>query len=1023
MDNTIENLEIRVTTSGDAAANAFGRLASSAERLKGASRGAAQAVSGFTDNVKEAGKGTKEAGKDALEASKNVRNLGKNAKDAGEAAKKGAHGIANFWNQLKRVAFYRFVRTVLKEIAATFKEGITNLYQWSSAVDGRFAKSMDKIATSTLYLKNSLGAMLAPIINTLAPVIDWIVDRIVDVINWINKLFAALSGSQTYTVAKKVATTWADAGKSAAGSARSAADDIKRTILGFDEINKLEKQNTSSGGSGSGNSTPGIDYTDMFEERRLDGWMSKLASFIDKFNLQIPAVFGTILGGFAAIKAAISAVSKLSLGWLKDMAGKTITIGVKLIRRGWETLKGWALRFGEAVVDLAVRIKTSALELWAKFSAAWSVLNPVLKVGIIASVTAAALWLALQLDWSKAPEKILQVKTAIVTTAQKLWRDFQQDWYEIGQKVLGFSVVISTTAAYLWQTLQKAWGDAKSHVLKVSVVIATTASALWTLLKNTWNREVVGRALQVSAAISTAASDLWQKLKEGWGDAKTRVLNVGARIVTAVSGLWETLKSEWYEHTRTLNVGIKPEFAADGSQAGATGSTWYEKAWSWIKKNWIVVAAAGLGVAVAISTGPAALGTMLSTLWGKAVAFVGGVLPFAVAPALAESNDPYYKSGSQYTQDFYDKNIAPLTSGFGGATAGGAQYSEFIGAGRKSTSSTSSTSTTKTTYFDSDEAKKQLQKFNEVVKNGWKAVSETTAKLWTEINGSVINGLKNIETAITLKIPVYNNLFSKGMYAINSTVALAMTQMLSTYLNGLNNIETSTNIKFNSISSTVQRGWYQVNANTATAMTQMVSSVINGMNNVNTVVANRSVSIANTVAGIGWNRVGNDIVYGIGRGIYDTWDWLKSVIKDLAKATYNAAKKALGINSPSKVFSDGVGKMIGLGMAQGIDNSARSVMDSMDALNANMLSRLTPYTQVGANVSGTVEYAMESAASVAPTNTDNRQQEVAVLQSILDMLRYMSENPIPAEITASSVQRALNRSNVRAGVTTVPVGQ
>ena len=103
---------------------------------------------------------------------------------------------------------------------------------------------MDRIATSTLYLKNSLGAMLSPLINTLAPVIEWIIDRIVDVINWINKLFAALSGSQTYTVAKKVATTWADAGKSAASSAKKAADDIKRTILGFDEINKLEKQNT-----------------------------------------------------------------------------------------------------------------------------------------------------------------------------------------------------------------------------------------------------------------------------------------------------------------------------------------------------------------------------------------------------------------------------------------------------------------------------------------------------------------------------------------------------------------------------------------------------------------------------------------------------------------------------------------------------------------------------------------------------------------------------------------------------------
>lgn len=950
MDNTIENLEIRVTTSGDAAANAFGRLASSAERLKGASRGAAQAVGGLADNVKETATVSKQAGRDAGEASKNVRHLGKNAKDAGENAKKGSSGLATFWQSLKRIAFYRFIRSVLKGITEAFKEGLTNLYQWSSAVNGRFAKSMDKIATSTLYLKNSLGAMLAPIINTLAPVIEWIVDRIVYVINWINKLFAALSGSQTYTVAKKVATTWADAGKSAAGSARSAADDIKRTILGFDEINKLEKQNTSSGGSGSGNSTPGIDYTDMFEERRLDGWMSKLASFIDKFNLQIPAVFGTILGGFAAIKAAISAVSKLSLGWLKDMAGKTITIGVKLIRKGWETLKGWALRFGEAVVDLAVRIKTSALELWAKFSAAWSVLNPVLKVGIAASVTAAALWALYKLAWVLVPDKVLEVKAAITTTAKQLWKNLQDGWYKLGTKALGFALVASTTAAALWKTFQDAWYRLGTKVVGVTLTIMTSAKTLWS------------------------------KFKLGWDKLPDRVLSVKTAISTKMSSLWD-----------------------------------------WVKENWAIVAVGALGIAVAIATGPAGLAAALSGLWAKATTLLGGVLTFAVAPALAESNDPYYKSGSQYTQDFYDKNVAPLVTGFGGATGGGAQYAkgDVGGLGRKSSSSAS---TTKTTYFDADEAKKQLQKFNEVVKNGWKAVSETTAKLWTEINGSVINGLKNIETAVTLKMPVYNNLFSKGMYAINSTVALAMTQMLSTYLNGLNNIETSTNIKFNSISSTVQRGWYQVNANTATAMTQMVSFVINGMNNVNTAVTRKAVSIANSVAGIGWNLVGNDIVYGIGRGIYDTWDWLKQVVKDLAKATYNVAKKALGINSPSKVFSDGVGKMIGLGMAQGIDNSARSVMDSMDALNANMLSRLTPYTQVGANVSGTVEYAMDSAASAAPSDTNNRQQEVAVLQSILDTLRYISENPIPAEVTASSVQRALNRSNVRAGVTTVPVG-
>ena len=283
-------------------------------------------------------------------------------------------------------------------------------------------------------------------------------------------------------------------------------------------------------------------------------------------------------------------------------------------------------------------------------------------------------------------------------------------------------------------------------------------------------------------------------------------------------------------------------------------------------------------------------------------------------------------------------------------------------------------------------------------------------------------GLDNIGRLLTLRFTILGKTTQNGWKQVNDSTSVSMTQIFTTVLSGLDNVGRLVSLKYQLVNTTVTNGWNQATANTNNGMSRMVASVSNGMTSIINTVANKSVSIANTVAGIGWNRVGNDIVYGIGQGIYNTWDWLKSVIKDLAKATYNAAKKALGINSPSKVFSDGVGKMIGLGMAQGIDNSARSVMDSMDALNANMLSRLTPYTQVGANVSGTVEYAMESAASAAPTS-DNRQQEVAVLQSILEMLRYMSENPIPAEVTASSVQRALNRSNVRAGVTTVPVGQ
>lgn len=55
------------------------------------------------------------------------------------------------------------------QLTQAMKEGINNLYQYSNLMGGTFAQSMDRLATSGQYLKNSLGAMAAPIINALAP--------------------------------------------------------------------------------------------------------------------------------------------------------------------------------------------------------------------------------------------------------------------------------------------------------------------------------------------------------------------------------------------------------------------------------------------------------------------------------------------------------------------------------------------------------------------------------------------------------------------------------------------------------------------------------------------------------------------------------------------------------------------------------------------------------------------------------------------------------------------------------------
>jgi hypothetical protein len=176
-------------------------------------------------------------------------------------------GLNNIISSFKRIAFYRFIRTVIKEITEGFKEGVDNLYQWSKLANGEFAQSMDRIATSTLYMKNSLGAMVAPLINAIAPAIDFLIDKFVALLNVINRLFALFTGAGYWTKAKKYPTEYAKAVSSGAGKAADALH--KLGLAQIDQLTILDKNhgNKASGGGGG----DALDYGSMFETEKLGG--------------------------------------------------------------------------------------------------------------------------------------------------------------------------------------------------------------------------------------------------------------------------------------------------------------------------------------------------------------------------------------------------------------------------------------------------------------------------------------------------------------------------------------------------------------------------------------------------------------------------------------------------------------------------------------------------------------------------------------------------------------------------------
>lgn len=213
--------------------------------------------------------------------------------------------VKNFGNQLssvagafRRIMFYRAVRTIIKEIGEAFKDGVNNLYQWSKQLNGSFAQAMDKISTAGLYMKNSIGAMVAPLINAFAPVLDYLIDRFVDLLNVINQVLSLLSGATSWTKAIKYPKEYAKAVGSAASNAK------KLGLAGIDQLTILDKH---KGSSGSGFTAE--DYAGMFKQ--VDEFNKRLENLIGKmkFNFNDVLFNWTDLTPESIAKKAIAGLS------------------------------------------------------------------------------------------------------------------------------------------------------------------------------------------------------------------------------------------------------------------------------------------------------------------------------------------------------------------------------------------------------------------------------------------------------------------------------------------------------------------------------------------------------------------------------------------------------------------------------------------------------------------------------------------------------------------------------------------
>lgn len=223
---------------------------------------AARALAGIGSNtvIGEPVKGFDRIRAFAAKAASAVRNLAKNLallpfRMAAKAAGGFADKLKTVVGSLKRILFYRIIRGIIKFITQAFQEGLKNAYQFDKIAGGQLAESLDRIATTSLTMKNQLGAAFGGLLTALTPIIVGVIRLVTSLASAITRLIAILGGSGQWLKAKDVWTEWGEAAEGAGGAAKEAL----KYLAPFDELNVLPSERGGGGGGG------GADYGDMFE--------------------------------------------------------------------------------------------------------------------------------------------------------------------------------------------------------------------------------------------------------------------------------------------------------------------------------------------------------------------------------------------------------------------------------------------------------------------------------------------------------------------------------------------------------------------------------------------------------------------------------------------------------------------------------------------------------------------------------------------------------------------------------------
>lgn len=259
-------------------------------------------IKGMSQGMKDVAKNTDRAGKETDKLNQKVKKTGSS------------------YNWLTGQIRGMIVSMALYGVIDLFTTSVSNAATEMAKLDEETNEMLSSYKSSFEYAQMSFGTAMLPLLEAAEPLVTSIADGFAEVSNYIGMFFAALNGQTTYNkVIKKTADYLEDTA--------DAAEEVKRSIAGFDELNIIGQEDVESGWE--------------IEEVEIPQWMQTLGKYIDAETLAMGALGLGIAG-------LLGKLSKLTQGF-KDK-NKTLDEQTKKTKTDAEAVKELAESFTPALL-------------------------------------------------------------------------------------------------------------------------------------------------------------------------------------------------------------------------------------------------------------------------------------------------------------------------------------------------------------------------------------------------------------------------------------------------------------------------------------------------------------------------------------------------------------------------------------------------------------------------------------------------------------------------------------------------